>query len=441
MTPGPFLRIFFLTIAALLHSAIAQPQPGAAAGAAASASSAGAKKAAGVVRIVSWNLQWFPGHKPNATEAVAAEHMAAAQTAVAGLEPDVVLLQEMQGWNAAAKLCEALPGFTPHVVTAFEKMIPDARLQNQVIAARLPADSGWSATWKGGANGPPRGYAFAALEAGNGRFLLVWSLHLKSNLGDFSHDVSLRAESARQLLAHVREMVELYRRRGPCAVVVGGDFNTSLDDPKFAPDPTLRSLTASGLWWTHQGVPFANRTTIPGEGSYQDNCFDHIFTAGLGRPVAFVKAFPGLSDHNPVVLDVDFSKGDFAPRIDVGPGLKELAGVPAPNVPADLPGIFSANDVAAIKAAMGKTATVRGKVSRVGQTKTASVTFIDFEGNDRGQFMAIVKKEHLASVSAAFEGKLESLVGKTVEVRGEILDYKEIPEIEVRMPADLRVVK
>jgi hypothetical protein len=218
-------------------------------------------------------------------------------------------------------------------------------------------------------------------------------------------------------------------------------MNTSTDDPKFAKDPTIRGLIGAGLWWTHEGVPFARRTTIPAEGAYQDNCFDHILTAGLGRPVAFVKAFPGLSDHYPVVLDVDFSKGDFAPKVDVAAGLKELSSVPAPNVPVALPGVIAANDAAAIAAAVGKTATVRGKVSQVGQTKSASITFINFVGNTREQFVAIVKKDHLATVAAAFGGKLESLEGKTVEIHGEIIAYKDKPEIELRTPEDVRVVE
>ena len=405
------------------------------------ASASSTAKSKDKARIVSWNLQWFPGHKPNATDEAAAGHMAAAQKAVAELNPDVLLLQEVRGWDAAAKLCEAVPGLTTHVTTAFEQIIPDARPQNQVIAAKMPADSAWSAKWNGGGSGPPRGYAFAALDAGDGRFLLCWSLHLKSNVGEFGHNVSMRAESARQLLAHIQDMLALYTPRGKCAVVVAGDMNTSADDPKFAADPTLRGFTGSGLWWTHEGVPFANRTTIPPEGSYKANCFDHILTSGLGRPVAFVKATPGISDHYPVVLDVDFSKADFSARVDVAAGLHELASAPAPNVPVDLPGLLSANDAAGIAAAVGRNATIRGKISQVGQSRTASVTFINFEGNARGQLVVIVKKEHLATISAAFGGSLDTLVGKTVEVRGEVILYKETPEVELRAAADLRIVE
>jgi len=441
MKSRPPLHFLFSVFALVIFAACDQRNSDADPGAKATPNPGTAEKPAGKARIVSWNLQWFPGHKPDATPEVAAEHMAAAQKAVAALKPDVLLLQEVRGWAGAAKLCEAVPGLTPHVVTAFEKQIPGARPQNQVIAAKMPADSAWSATWVGGYSGPPRGYAFAALELSGGRFLLCWSLHLKSNVGQFDQNVSMRVESARQLLAHVREMVALYSRRGPCAVVVAGDMNTSADDPKFAKEPTMRGLIGAGLWWTHEGVPFAKRTTIPAEGSFPDNCFDHILTAGLGRPVAFVKAFPGISDHNPVVLDVDFSKADFAPRLDVAAGLKVLSTVTAPNVPVDLPGVIASGDAAAIAAAVGKNVTIRGKVSRVGQTKTASMNFINFVGNSRTEFVAIVKKDHFASIAAGHGGKLDSLIGKTIEVRGELILYKGTPEIELRAPADLRVIE
>lgn len=394
----------------------------------------------GSIRVVSWNLQWFPGHKPETTPEVAAKHMADVQKVVAALKPDVLLLQEVRTWQAAAELCESVPGMATHVVSAFDKGVMNGRPQNQVVAAKMESDSAWSAKWVGGNYGPPRGYAFAALDAGGGRFVLCWSLHLKSNLGVLEKNISMRAESARQLIAHICGMVALYGKRGPCAVIVAGDLNTSMDDPKFASDPTMAGLMEAGLWWAHKGVPFEKRTTIPGEGSYRDNCFDHIFTAGLGQAVAFVQSHPGLSDHNPVIVDIDLAKADFRPVINVEAGLKALSFVAAPNVSTDLPGILAASDDAAIRAMIGKNVTVRGKISQVGATKTGSVTFINFDGSPRGNFVVIVKKDFLPAVEGAIGGKASSLAGKTVEVRGELIIYQGVPEIELRVPSALRIV-
>lgn len=392
------------------------------------------------IRLVTWNLQWFPGKKPDTTSEIAASHMADAQKVIAELKPDVLMLQEVRDWKGAADLCAVIPGMRPHVVSAFDAGVPEARPQNQVVAATLDSDSAWSAKWVGGNYGPPRGYAFAALDAGGGRFLLCWSLHLKSNRGELYENISMRAESARQLIAHMKDMLAVYGKRGPCAVIVAGDLNTSSDDPKFSKDPTLQSLLDAGLWWTHTGVPFGNRTTIPGAGSYPDNCFDHIHTAGLGKPVAFVKAYPGISDHNPVILDIDLAKADFRPAIDVAAGLKALTTIPAPNVPTDLPGILKASDDAAIRAAIGKNATIHGRVSNVGATNNGSVNFINFEGSARGNFACIVKKDYLKSVAEPYGGDLQSLVGKNIEVRGELFLFKTTPEIELRSGSAIRVL-
>jgi len=53
------------------------------------------------IRIVSWNLNWFPGRKDNSTEEEAKKHMQEAQKALKELKPDVLLLQEVRDWQAA----------------------------------------------------------------------------------------------------------------------------------------------------------------------------------------------------------------------------------------------------------------------------------------------------------------------------------------------------
>jgi|GEM_PF-3401516 len=125
------------------------------------------------------------------------------------------------------------------------------------------------------------------------------------------------SESARQLLAHVDSMVKLYRKGGPVAVVVGGDFNTS-PDPEFQGERTFEIIQGAGLDWTFEGLPLSERISHPGSGQYADADFDHIFTAGLGKKRASIAAITGVSDHKPVVLD--FSTKDVSPL--------EIKGVP-----------------------------------------------------------------------------------------------------------------
>jgi endonuclease/exonuclease/phosphatase family metal-dependent hydrolase len=391
----------------------------------------------GGLRVATWNIEWFPGRKPDASTAEASVQMAQARKAVARISPDILLLQEIRDWQAAQELCDAVPGLRVHVASRF-----DERAQNQVIASKLSADSSWSDHWKAGPITPPRGYSFAALPVADGRFLLCYSLHLKSNRGDFADNVRMRRESARQLFRHVREMLAIYQKRGACAILVGGDLNTSMEDSRFATEPTLRAFQAAGFHWTHQGVPLADRITIPGGGGFPDNCFDHLFTLGLGRPSARALPYPGVSDHYPVVADIDLAGADFQPKIDLAAGEKVLADAPseAPKTEV-LEGAISATSTGTIRAAAGKIATIRGRVGNVGQTASGNIFFINFSGTERGDFVGIVREEHHDAVTSALGGDLRAkLTGRTIELRGEVSLFKGTPEITIKRADQIRFV-
>ena len=389
------------------------------------------------IRIVAWNLEWFPGHQSEPTPAAEATQMTAAKAALAELKPDVLLLEEIRDWASAAELCKAVPKMQVHVVSRFQP-----RPQNQVVASKFPADATWSESWQVDAITPPRGYSFAALELPGPRFVLAYALHLKSNLGDLSVNILNRQAAAKQLIKHASEMVALYGKRGPCAVVIGGDLNTSLDDPKFAQDLTLPALIRTGFRWSFDGVPFAKRTTIPASGEFADNCFDHIFTAGLGKTTAFVKSYPAISDHNPVVLDVDLGAADFLPKLDPAAGLALLAQskvvVVAPQVSTGGP--LGAGDARGLQAVVGKIATVKGRVQNVSSTNTSSIYFINFAGNARGGFVGIVRKDNHDALVKALGGELSgALAGKDIELRGEVVLFKDAPQIVITSASQITV--
>jgi|GEM_PF-937648 len=394
------------------------------------------------IRIVAWNLEWFPGQKPEPTPDAEIMQMEAAKSAVGELNPDVLLLEEVRDWESADKLCAVNPELKVQVVSRFQP-----RPQNQVIASKYPVDSGWSESWQHDFTELPRGYVFAAVELPDHRYLLTYALHLKSNLGDFATSASMRQASAKQLLKHASEMLATYRKLGPCAIVIGGDMNTSLDDPKFAEDRTLGALIKAGYHWTHEGVPFAERTTIPGSNGFPDNCFDHIFTAGLGKPVAAVRAFPGISDHNPVVLEVDLTKADFQPKLEADAGISFLGqSTIVPPLPGQTPPTVAtpieATDVAALTAAVGKIATVKGRIQKVGNTGTQTIYFINFTGVPRGGFVAIVRKDNLDAVAGPLGGDLgAALNGKNVEITGQIVLFKDAPQIAVKEAKQIKLTE
>ena len=253
------------------------------------------------LRVVTWNTRWLPGGHPDASAEEKTAQMAKAQAILKSLNPDILLMQEVADWKAAEEVCSVVPGLVVRTVSAFT-----TRPQQVVVASKLPVDSAWYAPWKTvlGEDNPPRGYAFAAIKLPGGKLLLTYSVHFKSNRGQPSElpgNIATRNESAKQLLAHIAEMKKLYGSRGNVAVLVGGDFNTSLDDKTFRGENSLRALRASGLTWSYANLAPSARITIPASGKYEDNTFDHFFFTGLKMVSVKVGDGRASSDHNPVL--------------------------------------------------------------------------------------------------------------------------------------------
>ena len=111
------------------------------------------------IRVVAWNLEWFPGKKQSATPEQRAGHMKAAQTALLHLKPDILIVEEVRDWAAVEELVSVVPDLQVNVVSHFN--LP----QNQAIASRFVADSAWSEDWRrNGPDGPPRGHVFAGIK-------------------------------------------------------------------------------------------------------------------------------------------------------------------------------------------------------------------------------------------------------------------------------------
>lgn len=260
--------------------------------------------------VVSWNIQWFPGRSPTATEAEQEAHIAGVGDYLATLDADILLLQEIGGRANLEAALSSLDGYEVHVVSNFFVGSQPSR-QQLAIVSKLSADTAFAQRFAvaedpDGAR-PPRGFAFAALELPGGEILLCYSLHLKSNVsGTAEENKAVREESARQVMAHQAEMEVLYAGRPGIRTVVGGDFNTLLTQAEYTEEQTLEIIKDEGFHWTWEGVPFSQRITWPGRGSFGDANFDHILTRGLGTPVARVlgQPSPNVSDHNPVEVTV-----------------------------------------------------------------------------------------------------------------------------------------
>ena len=260
---------------------------------------------ADTVSIVTWNLEWFPGKKPTSTQAERALHMSVAKDGLLQLAPDILCAQEIRDWDSFAELTSVLPKLKPLIVSKFRDSPTGGpiSIQQTAIASIYPSDSAWFEAFKPAPNTAPRGFSFAAIPFGK-TILLLYSVHLKSNMGGVALAAPKREESAAQLVAHATSMENLYGQRGSVAVVIAGDFNTDPTDPQFAGDNTFDVFIRAGFQWAWQNTPREKRVTHPAKGRYPDACFDGFVTKGA--TIVHSEVLPGMSisDHNPAVLRI-----------------------------------------------------------------------------------------------------------------------------------------
>lgn len=254
------------------------------------------------ISVTFWNVQWFPGRRPNASRGEENRQIRAVHAELTQLSSDIIALEEVRDWDHAALAVKALAGFKVDVCSTFPPREGQNEAQQVAIASRLQPLSAWSEVWKpAGALVPPRGFSFAAYQLAPQRLLLVYALHLKSNRGDIREDMRIREESMQQLIAHMRSMKHAYAKLGTLTWIVGGDFNTAPDEPRFSTEKTLVSLRAEGFRWAWEGIPFNSRITVPADLRYPAASFDQIFYRGATLVKAWVaNTSPQASDHRAV---------------------------------------------------------------------------------------------------------------------------------------------
>jgi endonuclease/exonuclease/phosphatase family metal-dependent hydrolase len=277
---------------------------------------AGPALTASPIRVTTWNLEWFPNGSPKELPSIEQDkRIAAAADVLRPLNPDIILLQEVRDYDVCARLANAIAPHTYQVAicSAFrEPFQPGLGKQQVAILAKEPAQAAWSEPWKSmeGVD-PPRGFAFAWFKIA-GTDVGVYALHLKSNLimksdkaAEGRKNVRKREVAIDQLLNHVRDVIAPAMPMVK-SFVVGGDFNTNLDQPDFAAEKTLAKLTAAGFRNSMEGAALFQRVTHPGKGPYPDATFDYLFGSNLVPAKPHITASKA-SDHYPVTCD--FSLG------------------------------------------------------------------------------------------------------------------------------------
>jgi len=255
-----------------------------------------------------WNVQWFPGRRPNASRGEENRQIRAVHTDLAQLDSDIIAFEEVRDYEHAALAVKPIPGFKVDVCSNFPPREGQNEAQQVAITSRLQPLSAWSELWKpSGAIVPPRGFSFAAYQLAPRQLLLVYVLHLKSNRGEIREDIRIREESMQQLIAHLKAMENAYDKLGALNWIVGGDFNTAPDEPRFAGEKTIPTLRAAGFRWCWEGIPFSSRITVPADLRYPAACFDQIFFRGGTLVKAWVaNTSPQSSDHRAVNATLNF---------------------------------------------------------------------------------------------------------------------------------------
>ena len=265
------------------------------------------------LKAVTWNLEWFPGGRPNAYEGEKVNQMNGVKAKLQKLAPDIFLAQELTEKKAFARLVATVPGLKVNVFSKFVE--PDGKTpspQQCGIASNLKVNSAWFESFKVTETmpNPRRGFAFAALEHPEGGLIMLYCVHLKSNRGSETSNgekdvANIRVESAKQLIAHKAAMEEKFAKAKILGWMIAGDFNTN-HDGQFHRCTVIRDLVTAGFHNTWNATPKARRLTWrndPRTTDFKPTTFDYMMTSGFKeRQAKLSAASPKLSDHNPVTL-------------------------------------------------------------------------------------------------------------------------------------------
>jgi hypothetical protein len=260
------------------------------------------------LKVVAWNIEWYPGRSPNATEEEKEAHRKLVKEELRRINPDIFLASEIRNWKEFHDLVSAVPGLHVHVVSNFlSNDTGELWLQQVAIASKLPCQAAWAEAFRPTIPALTRGFAFAALEApGDRGLILVYALHLKSNRSrnqaEEQTNFRVRNESSRQILHHVEQTRDVTFQSQPIAGrIVGGDFNTN-HDGQFG-DRVIAMFESAGFLNTWKNTPRDRRMTWRGNNSFPPTTFDYILTLGFPGAEAFIEETADeTGDHEAVVL-------------------------------------------------------------------------------------------------------------------------------------------
>lgn len=256
------------------------------------------------LKVTTWNLHWFPGHTPRSVpEFLQKDHIDMVVNTLRQLDADILCLQEIKDPDALKEIISALPQYKIQMVSNFKGNLEIA------ILSKTDSMAAFAEEFHEAENTPPRGFAFAAFGSGTDA-LLVYSVHLKSNVGGISATAPKREESARQIIDHAeKQRLHYHSQKMRPSVLVCGDFNTDPTRKEFHIDHTLKEFVDKGFVWSFRGIARKNAITWLSNGRYPDAVFDgFLFLPNEGTRFSrstVTATERTVSDHRPVSIWVD----------------------------------------------------------------------------------------------------------------------------------------
>lgn len=265
--------------------------------------------------VVTWNLEWFPSgsSKGFASKEIESQRIVSVAQTLSKLNCDIIIIEEVRDITSCEQLVEALKPlkYTVSICTQFKDAFGGGvGLQQIAILSKLEATASWAENWNSvSISDPPRGFAFASFRIGTND-IGVYGVHLKSNLtrGDVERGRQLnilkRELAAEKVMRHINES-PINKTNQLEVVIVGGDFNTTLDQNEFSSERTLTIFADNQFESKYEGVDSKQRITIPGKGKYPDATFDYLFVRPKSISSKPIITPVTVSDHYPVVRRVN----------------------------------------------------------------------------------------------------------------------------------------
>ncbi len=287
------------------------------------------------LRIASYNLENFTDGSwdgPDRTRADLKRQTHGAAEIIAGIAPDIIVMQEIENRRSLERLNRAFKTPFPAVyVTKFAPRRKDSEVMNVAVMSRVPLAALREFDFEviEEQDAPPRGVLSFIVVLEPRHLLLVYAVHLKSNVGPRRSNVAQRQKALNVIREDVRNITAKYAAAGiDFEVLIMGDMNTDPTAKRFADDDSLRPLADFVDLWA--GIPLSERITMPSREGDEFNdrpptTFDRAFcsTSLQEEPWVVVRPYrvkqgvdvrhawadPGssiyaISDHYPIYVDL-----------------------------------------------------------------------------------------------------------------------------------------